>query len=64
MQGCLPSKEKNYLATLLSSRHANNLVAANETKKLVMVLDLTKRKERVDMFDENWDTFCTAKKTF
>ena len=38
---------------LLSSSYANNLVAADKIKKLVMTLDYDKRKVEVDMFDEN-----------
>ena len=48
---------------LRSSSHADNLVATNETKKLVMILDYNKRKGEVDMFDENWEEFSCRRKT-
>ena len=55
-------KNKNPVM-LLNSSHAANLVAINETKKPVMILDYNKRKERVDMFNQNLEEFSRLKKT-
>ena len=48
---------------LLSFSHADNLVATNETKKPVMILDYNKRKGEVDMFDKNLEEFLCRRKT-
>ena len=45
-------KNKNPVM-LFSSNHADTLVAADETKKPVMILDYNNRKEGVDMPAEN-----------
>ena len=55
-------KNKNPVL-LLSSSHADNLVATNETKKPVIILDYNKRKERVDMFNQNLEEFSRLRKT-
>ena len=48
---------------LLGSSHADNLIATNETKKPVMILDYNKRKRGVDMFNENLEKFLCQRKT-
>ena len=55
-------KNKNPVL-LLSSSHADNLVATNETKKPAIILDYNKRKERVDMFNQNLEEFSRLRKT-
>ena len=56
------NKNKNPIM-LLSSSHADNLVATNETKKPVIILDYNKRKEGVDMFNQNLEEFSRLRKT-
>ena len=63
MPGCLSNKKNKNPVILLSSGHADNLVATNETKKLVMILDYNKRKGGVDMFDKNLEKFLCRRKT-
>ena len=55
-------KNKNPVMLLISS-HADNLVAINETKKTVMILDYNKRKGGADMFDKNLENFLCQRKT-
>ena len=55
-------KNKNPVM-LLSTSHADNSVATNETKKTVMILDYNKRKGGVDIFDENLEEFSCRRKT-
>ena len=57
------AKKNNNPVMLLGSIHADNLVATNETKKPVMILDYNKRKGRVDMFEENLEEFSCRGKT-
>ena len=45
MPGCLSNKKNKNTIILYSSSHADNLVATNETKKIVMILDYNKKKE-------------------
>ena len=56
------AKKNKNPAMLLSSCHADNLVAIYE-KKTVMILGYNKRKRGVDMFDENLEEFSCPKKT-
>ena len=55
-------KNKNPVM-LLGSTYADNLLATNETKKTVMILDYNKRKRGVDMLDENLEEFSCRRKT-
>ena len=55
-------KNKNPVM-LLSSSHADNLVATNETKKPVMILDyITKEKEEWACLMKNWKIFHAKEK--
>ena len=54
-------KNKNPVM-LLSSSHADNLVATNETKKPVMILDYNKRKGGVDSLMKIWKNFHAEEK--
>ena len=56
------AKNKNPVM-LFSSSHADTLVAADETKKPVMILDYYNRKEGVDMLDENLEQLWSRRKT-
>ena len=55
-------KNKNPVM-LLSSTYADNLVATNETKKPVMILNYNKRKGGMDMLDENLEEFSCRRKS-